>query len=70
MFLNFIAQRKAHQVDSILEDFEYSELHEVKKYFDFCCHGIDKMGRPIYIERMGAMDLTRLMQVTSAERLI
>ena len=70
MFLNFLAQRKAYQVDTILEDFQYPELQDVKKYFDFCCHGIDKKGRPIYIEKMGAMDLTKLMQVTTAERLI
>ena len=42
----------------------------MKKYFDFCCHGIDKKGRPVYIERMGAMDLNKLMQVTTGERLI
>jgi len=56
MFLNFIAQRKELRVDHILDEFEYDELNEVRKYFDFACHGIDKMGRPIFIERIGMVD--------------
>ena len=33
-------------------------------------HGIDKLGRPVYIERFGVLDVPRLFQVTTEERII
>jgi CRAL/TRIO, N-terminal domain len=65
MFLNFLAMRKQHHLDTIIEDFEYPELPEVRKYFDFCCHSIDKLGRPVYVEKMGTVDIPNLLRVTT-----
>lgn len=33
-------------------------------------HGIDKLGRPVYIERFGVLDVTRLFQATTEQRII
>ena len=62
--------RKQYNLDTLIDDFSYPELPEVRKYFDFCCHGIDKLGRPVYVEKMGTIDIPRLLQVTTQERLI
>ncbi len=70
MFSNFVAKRKQFNLDTILDDFTYPELQEVKKHFEFCCHGIDKLGRPIYVEKMGVIDVPKLLTVTTEERLI
>uniref|UniRef100_A0ACD5W2Y8 Uncharacterized protein n=1 Tax=Avena sativa TaxID=4498 RepID=A0ACD5W2Y8_AVESA len=52
MWSEMLKWRNEFGVDNI-EDFNYTELNEVKKYYPQFYHGVDKEGRPVYVELIG-----------------
>ncbi|KAH9721306.1 phosphatidylinositol/phosphatidylcholine transfer protein SFH11 [Citrus sinensis] len=70
MFLNYLKWCADYGVDTILKEFKFEEFAEVKKFYPHGYHGVDKFGRPVYIERIGMVDLNALLQVTTVERFI
>lgn len=53
MFTNYMAYRKDNDLDNIIKDYKFTMKSEVAKSYPRGYCGVDKIGRPIYIERSG-----------------
>ncbi|KAK9095448.1 hypothetical protein Scep_026917 [Stephania cephalantha] len=69
-YLKMVKWREDCQIDSIIKDYKFEEYQEVKKYYPHGYHGVDRHGRPVYIERIGMVDLDALLQVTTIDRFV
>ncbi|KAI0687332.1 CRAL-TRIO domain-containing protein [Earliella scabrosa] len=55
-------------VDDIVKNFDFKEKEQVDKYYPQYYHKTDKDGRPIYVERLGFLDIKALYAITTKER--
>ncbi|TDL15807.1 hypothetical protein BD410DRAFT_796010 [Rickenella mellea] len=60
--------RKDFGVDEIYKNFDYKERVEVDKYYPQYYHRTDKEGRPVYVERLGNINVAELRKITTPER--
>ncbi|PAV20594.1 sec14 cytosolic factor [Pyrrhoderma noxium] len=62
--------RKEMNVDDIVKNFKFEEKAQVDKYYPQFYHKQDKEHRPLYVERIGQINITELRKITTQERQI
>ncbi|KAJ3140867.1 cytosolic factor, phosphatidylinositol/phosphatidylcholine transfer protein [Irineochytrium annulatum] len=70
MFEAYLKWRVEYKVEELVTSFSFPEAAEVQKYYPRFYHKTDKLGRPVYYELIGAMDIKGLWTVTNQERMI
>lgn len=70
MFVKCQEWRKEYGTDTILTDFDFPEYVACRKLYPRIYHKCDKLGRPLYIERVGIVDVKNLWAATTSERMV
>ena len=70
MFTNFMNWRRDQEVDTIIDTYQFDERAAVQEVYPHGYHGVDKLCRPVYIERFGLLNVPRLFEITTEERMI
>jgi len=70
MFLNHLKWRKDFGTDTILDDFVYDERESFLALYPQGYHKVDKLGRPIYIQHLGQINMKAMKNVTTEERMV
>ncbi|KAJ7576850.1 CRAL-TRIO domain-containing protein [Mycena floridula] len=70
MILDTESWRVSFGVEDIMNNFDFKEKEEVDKYYAQYYHKMDKDGRPVYLERLGGLDIKKLYKATTQERLL
>ncbi|RAK99830.1 SEC14 family lipid-binding protein [Aspergillus ibericus CBS 121593] len=70
MFVECEKWRKDFGTDELARTFEYNEKAQVFQYYPQYYHKTDKDGRPVYIEKLGKIDLNAMYKITTGERML
>ncbi|VDP13395.1 unnamed protein product [Onchocerca flexuosa] len=63
-----IKWRKQHNVDKILQEFEAPPI--LKQFFPGCWHHNDKEGRPVFVLRLGKLDIKGLLRTCGMQTIM
>ncbi|KAJ3100879.1 cytosolic factor, phosphatidylinositol/phosphatidylcholine transfer protein [Phlyctochytrium planicorne] len=70
MFAECEAWRKEYGTADLKDTFDFPEWLVCKKFYPRFYHKVDKIGRPLYVEKFGVLDITQLFAVTTDERML
>lgn len=69
MWADFIDFRQKRNVDTITKTFTFPAREQVQNAYPQFYHKVDKIGRPCYFERVGSMDVKKIFEATTEEKM-
>lgn len=70
MWLNHMNWQKEFHTETILQDFTFPERDAFVAAYPQGYHKLDKIGRPIYVQQIGKIDVAKLKTICSEERML
>lgn len=70
MLDNYLKWRISFHVKEICEIVRFPWITQLRAAYPHGYHGVDKIGRPIYIERIGKADIVSVLKLASLSRLL
>ncbi|KAH7299879.1 hypothetical protein KP509_24G034600 [Ceratopteris richardii] len=70
MYEAMLEWRNKVDADKIIESFQFPERRAIKELYPHFHHKTDKFGRPIYIERLGHLQLDEILKITTMDRML
>lgn len=70
MFVKCENWRKEFGTNTVLDDFHYEEKPLVASMYPQYYHKTDIDGRPVYYEELGKVDLTKMLKITTEDRML
>ncbi|KAJ7187647.1 hypothetical protein O6H91_22G061100 [Diphasiastrum complanatum] len=70
MYEAMLDWRREIGADTIKETFEFPERKAIKELYPHFHHKTDRLGRPIYIGRLGQLHVEELLKITTMERML
>ena len=67
MFENFLNWRKENGLDTIMNNYECPEYSDIVDAYPHAYYGVDKIGRPVYVDRLGSIDIVKIFEVCSTD---
>lgn len=69
MFTNYMEYRRVNALDTIMTSFTFDKKELIFPHYPRGYMGVDKIGRPIYIEKSGKLNPTEIWKVTDEDYL-
>ena len=70
MWEGHLAWRAAFGVDSLIQDFHFYERDAFLALYPQGYHGVDRLGRPVFIQHLGRIDMKQLAATTTQDRML
>lgn len=70
MYTEHLKWRKEQRVDTVLEDFEFTEREQYLHVYPQGYYNVDRLGRPVTIQHLGQVQPKRINQITTEDRMV
>ena len=69
MFEAFLKFRKENELDTIMHNYQCPEWDAIQDAYPHHYYGCDKIGRPIYCDRIGSVDIVAIFKAATNEKI-